>query len=67
MDCQLYRLIRLNEKKRQYRDGLNINPEEFSMFDIVDEDPLHTIDVEPVSYSRKRDENGRRNSGHQDR
>lgn len=58
MDLELKRLIRLNEKKRQIRNGWNIQPEEFSINELI-EDPMPPIVVEPVSYSRmKGDGNG---------
>ena len=45
---ELRRLIRLNEKKRQINDGWNINPEEFSINELLDEKP-EIIDVTPVN------------------
>ena len=57
MDFELRRLMRLNEKKRQINDGLNIDLEEFPIFEVM-EDPGEILDVVPIDYSRKGDEGG---------
>ena len=44
----LHRLMRLNEKKRQINSGWNINPEEFSIDELV-EDRLPIVDVQPLN------------------
>lgn len=40
--------MRLNEKKRQINSGWNINPEEFSIDELV-EDRLPIVDVQPLN------------------
>jgi len=51
MNNELRRLIRKNDKTRQYLDGWNVNPEEFSLFEIIPDDPP-VIDVDPISSER---------------
>ncbi len=62
MDNALRSLMRLNEKRRMLHDGFNVNPEEFSVFDLVEDRPP-VIEIEPVSYSRERRRNGMARTG----
>ena len=48
----LKRLMRLNEKKRQLKDGKDIMLDGFSIHEVCDR-VLPTINVDPVSYSRE--------------